>query len=440
MTAHAQRMPERRGVCPGLAAPMQTGDGLLARFAPAGTMTLAAFKHFCAAARTHGNGIVEVSARGSIQVRGLSAVSARPFAAAIAALEIAADDTVPILCNPLAGIAAEEIFDVTPLARELRRTLAKRSAALKLNAKISVAIDGGARLNLARVPADIRLTAKAANGATQLRVAVGGDDARAVALGSVAPEHGVEAACRLLGVLARRGRHARAHDIVAAGGVAVFRSALSSSPALLHAPAFTDGDGDTQDRGKSHRDGQPIALHRLRDGSFACGLGLAFGYADAGALERLADAAATAGARGLRAAPGRTLLTIGLSEQRAPGFVAAAKQLGFITRADDPRLHVLACAGAPLCASAYIAARAMAPAVAAAAAPHLTGDVAVHISGCAKGCARPAAATLTVVGTAGDCALVANGSARDAPFAAAPANELPVAIERYLREREAANV
>ena len=62
MTAHARRLPERRGVCPGLASPLPTGDGLLARFTPAGTMTLAAFKHFCAAARTHGNGIVEVSA------------------------------------------------------------------------------------------------------------------------------------------------------------------------------------------------------------------------------------------------------------------------------------------------------------------------------------------------------------------------------------------
>jgi precorrin-3B synthase len=442
MTAHASTIPERRGVCPGLSAPMPTGDGLLVRFTPIGTIALAAFKHFCAAARVHGNGIVEVSARGSIQVRGLSAVSARQFAAEIAALKIAVEETVPILCHPLAGIDAEEIFDVTMLAMALRRALAERSQANTFAAKVSVVIDGGATLNLARVRADIRLTAQASNGDTVLRVAVGGDEADAVELGVVAPEHGVEAARRLLNVLAERGNHVRARDVIAAEGTAAFREALSSCPALRRPSALADrscakkGHGP---HGLCHA-GQIIALHRLRDGSLACGVGLAFGHADAAALERLADAAATAGASGLRAAPDRALLAIGLSKQSAAGFIAAAEQLGFITRADDPRRHVLACAGAPMCASAYIAARAMAPRIAAAVAPHLDGEVTIHISGCAKGCAYPAAAALTVIGTPGDCALVANGSARDAPFAATPVNELPAAIERYLREREAAHV
>jgi precorrin-3B synthase len=438
MTAHAHRMPERRGACPGLTAPMPTGDGLLVRFAPIGSITLDAFKHFCAAARTHGNGIVEVSARGSIQVRGLSAISAGLFAADIATLKIAAEDAVPILRNPLSGIDAEEIFDVTPLVRELRRTLEKQAVALRLNAKVSLAIDGGAKLNLARVPADVRLTAEAVNGEILLRLGAGGDDANAVALASVAPEHGVEAACRLLGVLAGHGRHARARDIIAIEGAASFREALSSWPALRHAPAARNKN--THDCEAPCRDGQPIAVHRLRDGSLACGLGLAFGHADASALERLADAVATAGAWGLRAAPGRALLAIGLSEQSAAGFSAAAGQLGFVTRADDPRLRVLACAGAPLCASASIAARAMAPAVGTAAAPHLAEEAIIHISGCAKGCAHPAAATLTVVGTSGDCALVANGSVRNAPFATVAVNELPETIKGYLHEREAANV
>jgi precorrin-3B synthase len=440
MTAHARRLPERRGLCPGLASPLPTGDGLLARLTPAGTMTLAAFKHFCAAARTHGNGIVEVSARGSIQVRGLSAVSAGLFAAEMATLKIAAEDTVPILCNPLSAIDAEEILDVTPLARELRQILAQRSAALRLDAKVSVVLDGGAKLNLARVPADIRLTAEAVDSEILLRLAAGGDDASAVAFGFVAPDHGVEAAWRLLDVLAERGRYARARDIIAAEGAAVFREALSSAPALFHMPAPADGNKKIHDRKAPCYDGQPIALHPLRDGSLACGMGLAFGHANADSLEHLADAAARARACGLRAAPGRTLLAIGLSKQNVAGFVAAAEHLGFVTRADDPRLHVLACAGAPFCASAYIAARAMAPAVAEAAAPHLTGEVVVHISGCAKSCAHPTAAALTVVGTAGACALIANGSARDAPFAAAPASELPGAVERYFREREASHV
>jgi precorrin-3B synthase len=438
MTAQARTIPPRRGACPGLSAPMPTGDGLLTRFMPIGTMALATFKRVCAAARTYGNGIVEVTARGSLQIRGLSAASARQFADAIATLEIAQDD-MPILCNPLAGIDADEILDVTPLAFALRQILAQRQAAA-LDAKVSVAIDGGAKLNLARLPADIRLAAESVTGETCLRVAVGGDDASATDLGLVAPEDGAEAAWRLLGVLAERGRHTRARDMIAAEGPGIFRAALSASPALRWAPALADAVGPRPDRKAFWRGAPVIALHRLRNGSLACGIGLSFGHAEACTLERLADAATMAGACGLRAAPDRTLLAIGLTKQGAADFVAAAEQLGFVTRADDPRRHVLACAGAPLCASAYLATRTMARQIAAAAAPTLEGDLMIHISGCAKGCAHPAASALTVVGATGLCTLVANGTARDAPFAAVPVNELPAAIERYLRDRNAARV
>jgi len=382
---------------------------------------------------------MEVTARGSIQIRGLNAVSARQFADEIATLEIAAHDGVPILCNPLSGIDAEEMLDVTSLAFELRRILARWPAAA-LDAKVSVAIDGGAKLNLARVPTDIRLTAQSVNGEAFLRVAVGGDSTGAVDLGQVAPEDGAEAAWRLLGLLAKRRRHVRARDIIAAEGIAIFREALSARPALRWSPACADANKTKQDRQELCRDAPIFALHRLRDGSLARGIGLAFGHAETGALERLADAAAVAGACGLRAAPDRTLLAIGLTKQSAVDFVAAAEQFGFVTHANDPRRHVLACAGAPLCASAYLATREMAPLIGAAAAPFLAGDTTIHISGCAKGCAHPAAATLTIVGASSDCSLVADGSARDTPFASVAAKELPAAIERYLRDHKAPQV
>ena len=72
MTMIAGAIPHRRGACPGLSTPMQTGDGLLVRLLPTGTIPLAAFAALCHAARAHGNGVIEVTSRGSIQVRGLS--------------------------------------------------------------------------------------------------------------------------------------------------------------------------------------------------------------------------------------------------------------------------------------------------------------------------------------------------------------------------------
>lgn len=423
--------PSRRCVCPGLSRPMPTGDGLLVRILPTGTIALDAFAALCAAARAYGNGIIEITARGSIQVRGLTTHSAPAFADAIAALGIAAEDSVPILCNPLAGLDAAEIFDATALAAALRRSLKHQSRAIDLDPKVSVVIDSGTPLNLARVAADIRVRAQMRNGQPALRLAVGGDETSAFDLGFIALDDAVEAVTRLLRVLAKR--RARARNIIAVEGAAGFEDALAF--ARRGSAAQRNGEDGTSietDAAERHRS-DAVGLHALRDGSLACGIGLAFGHAEASTLEKLANAAAAAGARGLRTAPNRSLMAIGLTKEAASHFLAAAAELGFLTRADDPRRHVIACAGAPLCASANIAARAIAPDIAAATAPYLSDGLVIHISGCTKGCAHPGAAPLTVVGTPGDCALIANGSARDAPFAAVPLSELPDVVADHLR-------
>jgi precorrin-3B synthase len=410
----------RRGACPGLSAPMPTGDGLLVRLLPVGTIAFDAFRLLCAAARRHGNGIVEITARGSMQIRGLSLESAPRFADAIGALKIAAADGVPVVSNPLAGLDPEEIFDAARLAADLRQALGKTSLAARLAPKVSVAIDGGGLLGLGRLAADVRLSATSLDGAV-LRISVGGDDASAMKLGTVGPEGGIDAAVRLLEVVARGGRSARARDIIATKGAAYVRSAIAD---LLIA--------DTSP-GHTFDPGEPIGTHRLRDGTLALGIGLAFGHADAGPLQRLTKAAYALGATGLRAAPGRALLIIGLADDGAPRLAATAETLGFIVRADDPRRHVIACAGAPVCSAAHIAARAIAPQIAAIAAPHLGPQFDIHISGCAKGCAHASAAALTVVGSPRGCALIANGSVRDAPFASVAPDQLPAAIGQYAR-------
>ena len=64
--------PSVRGACPSLLEPMETGDGLLARILTAGPMKLKALAGLCTAARTHGNGTMEISARGNFQIRGLA--------------------------------------------------------------------------------------------------------------------------------------------------------------------------------------------------------------------------------------------------------------------------------------------------------------------------------------------------------------------------------
>lgn len=422
--------PLRRGVCPGLSAPLQTGDGLLVRMRTSGSVALAACDRLCMLAAAHGNGIVEITARGSIQVRGLSPASAPRFAAEVATLGIAAEDGVPILINPLAGLA-EEIVDLTASAANLRRALAHGALAARLGPKISVVLDGGGAVGLDALTADVRLRAVRWHDDAVLQVSVGGDAASGVPLGYVAVADGAETAVRLLEVLAKRGRNARAHDILVAEGVTPFHSAVADLLVRNVTPRIEARRADA------------LGVHGLRNGSSAYGIGLAFGHTDAASLRDLIDVAGRAGASGLIPGPGRIVIAVGLSSSRAASeFAAQAERLGFIARADDPRRRVIACAGAPYCLSGHIETRAVAPLVAEAVTPLRNGLATIHLSGCAKGCAHPKKAAMTIVGSPAGCELVADGTARDTPFAVVATQELPAAVANFARaeRREARHV
>src|SRR5258708_39424584 len=167
--------PMRRGASPGLSVPMATGDGLLARLTPAGsTISLTAFAGLSAAARRHGNGIIEITSRGSIQIRGLSAASAPSFAADVSALGIPASDGIPVMTDPLSGLDCGSVLDIEPVAAELRQALDKASFASRLSAKLSIVVDGGGPLHLDDLSADIRLRAVQVDGQVRFHVALGG--------------------------------------------------------------------------------------------------------------------------------------------------------------------------------------------------------------------------------------------------------------------------
>ena len=173
--------PVARGACPRLSEPMQTGDGLLARMVTAGPIPLDQFARLCAAAREHGNGIMEISARGSLQVRGLTPLSAPLFAEAVASLGIELCEGVPVIASPLTGDSAA-LIDADALAARLRRAIAERN--LILAPKVSVVVDAGGRLHLDSLTADIRLRAVNTATGSMLHIALAGDAASAIPLGS----------------------------------------------------------------------------------------------------------------------------------------------------------------------------------------------------------------------------------------------------------------
>jgi precorrin-3B synthase len=406
------RSPMRRGACPGLSAPMATGDGLLARLTPSGvTISLAAFGGLCAAARRHGNGITEVTSRGSIQFRGLSDASAGSFAADVAALGIPANEGIAVMPDPLAGLCEGECLDAGKIADDVRRALSASSLASRLSAKVSVIVDGGGALHLDDVAADVRLRAISEN---RFHVAVGGTASSATAIGAVSSDRAAECVTRLLGLLASVAPGSRMSDAIASIGPGRCRAELSG----IAEPAATPGE---------RLAAEPVGMHRLRSGQVAVGVAPPFGHSDAETLSRLVGEAASGGAAGLRTAPGRALLVIGLSPGAASAFASRAEALGFIVDPADSRRRVIACAGAPICASGEIPARALAPIVARAVrASDAPGPI--HVSGCAKGCAHPSLAPVTIVGRDRACDIHLNGTL----VASAPVDALPEQLGRVL--------
>jgi precorrin-3B synthase len=359
--------PARRGACPSLRAPMQTGDGLLARIRVAGACLsphqLSEIAHL---AQHHGNGLVEITARGKLQVRGLTPASAAPFADAVSAL-IPIETGLVIDLSPLAGLDPQERADPRPLAAAIRTGAA--AWVDRLGPKVSVVIDSGGQVPLDALKADIRLVALS-------------DQLWAVTLGGGKPQQvdadgAIATALALLGALAAMGPDARATDLFPGRSAPVAHTL--NWPARLHL---------------THGHTTPVALP--------------FGSIRGAELVALCDGAMAAGVETMRLAPDHTLLLDDAPET----LIASAAALGFITRHDDPRRHISACIGNQGCASGHIAARDIAGRLG----PHLPPHQTLHVSGCPKGCAHPRPADMTLVGTPAGIGLVIEGSAGDTPI------------------------
>jgi precorrin-3B synthase len=414
-------MSQRRGACPALFTPMQTGDGLLARILPAEGITPTAFAAFCAAARRHGNGTIEVSARGSLQVRGLTIASAPRFADEVAALGVAALGA-PVLSDPLPDDPAA-LIDAAALAANLRAAIA--DANIVLAPKVCVVVDGGGAIHLDALSADIRLRAYAHDGETRLVIAVGGEAATAQIIGSIPIDAAVDVVVEVLRMIAAR-REVRASDILRAEGLGAFIELPHLQPYHIRLAARAQVE--------------IIGAHPLRDGRRALGVGLAFGHAEAETLIALAEFASVHGARAVRPT-GRAFLLIGIAEQDVTALAHEATRLGFVTRADDPRRRIVACPGAPACASGFIPARQVASELAALLSPPqdedsqiLRGNDLIHISGCAKGCAHPQPAALTIVGSERGCGIVERGTARAIPNTYVDPRQLAVHLAQHIDE------
>lgn len=359
--------PVIRGWCPGALRPMLSGDGLVVRLRPAGgRLTRAQAAALATAAQVHGNGLLDLTSRGNLQLRGVSPGSHPDLIADLARAGLVDDDPVAearrnILVTPFADPATDA------LAASLAEALAQGPV---LPGKFGFVVDTGPAPVLTRSPGDIRLERDGTGG---LLLRCDGADLGAPVDAEGAPPAALQLARWFLqagGAPEGRGRMAA---LIARGSTPQGQLAGQIAPAP---PDPEPGPG------------------LVPQGAL---LAVAFGQMQAETL------AALAALGDLRLTPWRMLLIERLDHlPDLPGLIRCA---------DDPLRRVVACSGSPACPQALQPVRPLARRLAAQVLP---GRI-LHVSGCAKGCAHPGRADLTLTATTRGFDLILRGRAGDPP-------------------------
>ena len=355
-----------KGWCPGALRPMLSGDGLVVRIRPrGGRLSAEQVVGIAALAAQHGNGLIDLSSRANLQIRG---VTDTVYDALIAGLQALG------LLDPNAEAEARRNILVTPFwqagdgAQDIAAALAEALAAQdapELPGKFGFAVDTGPVPVLGAASADIRIE-QGLNG-----LICRADGAADGVL--VTPDTAVAAAMSLT------------RWFVQTGGVQDGRGRMAGHVARC-GEKFSD---ENFSYGKS-------SVFQAVPGPHVLGflVGLEFGQIAAATL---------AGLGAVRLTPWRMLLLEGV--QVPPDL------LGLISNADDPLLRVVACTGAPGCPQGLQPTRVLARGLA----RHVPMGSVLHVSGCGKGCAMPKTPAMTLVGQSDGFGFVRAGLASDKP-------------------------
>ena len=340
---------------------MMAADGLVVRIRPReGRLTRTQALGLCDLAETHASGAIALTNRANVQLRSVQPAAHEAVLEALVRLD---------LLDPNASLEARRNILVEPFwtVGDQTKRIAQCLAALlpdlpELPAKIGFAVDAGPAPLLTDASADIRI--------------------ERTGQGLVLRADGAPTGCAVTEAALPEAILALTIWLAAHITPNQRRMALLAPQLPGHWLGTAPNPAGPQPVLGLHPQGTLVAA--------------AFGDLPAKILR-----AALEDATALRITPWRQILLEGTTTlPTAPGL---------ITDPTDPFLRVDACPGAPHCSSATVETRTLARALA----PRSTGTL--HISGCAKGCARARPADRTLVGDEGHFDVVETGAAWDAP-------------------------
>ena len=363
-----------KGWCPNALQPMEAADGWVMRIRPfQNRLTRAQAFGLIDLSQTYGRGVITLTNRANLQLRGIRLDQHHALLDKLIDLEL----VDPTLEEGPAMMCAPDWIPDDPSSILIKGLRQRVPTLPPLPSKFGFAVDMGENSLLSASSADIRFERVHPSvckdfGDNAVLVRVDGAER-----GSVAStlDHALEIALSLIKWFKATGGEGRMAAHVAAHGLPDW--ALIAPPAESHL-AWTPG--------------------RYKIGA---AYGAAFGDIPARQLVRLLE---KTDAPAIRLTPWR-LFILENTDMMADS--------GFIDQANHPLFHIQACIGAPFCKAASVKTRGLAQDMV----PFLEGKkqngmANIHISGCAKGCAHPGEARLTLVGKEGRFDLIRQGSPR----------------------------
>ncbi|MGL4743745.1 MAG: nitrite/sulfite reductase [Dermatophilaceae bacterium] len=349
-------------------------------------------------------GTADISDRQNIQyhwirVEDVPEIWRRLEAVGLQTTEACGDTPRVVLGSPLAGIAADEILDPTPVIDEITRRFVGDPDLANLPRKFKSAVTGHPSLDIVHEINDISLVGVVhPDLGPGYDLWVGGGLSTAPRLAErlgvfVAPEraaevwHGVIRVFRDYGYRRMRTK-ARLKFLVAEWGPQRFRDVLEQEYLGYPLP-----DGPPPARPTTP--GDHVGIHPQKDGRHYVGAAPVVGRVSGEVLTGIAGLMAAAGSDRLRLTPHQKLVILDVPSDAVPALVAGLDTLGLTTAPSPFRRNTMACTGIEYCKLAIVETKATAASAVAElerrladVTDQLDSPVTLNVNGCPNSCAR----------------------------------------------------
>ncbi|MGY1659795.1 precorrin-3B synthase [Geodermatophilus sp. SYSU D00705] len=369
----------RADACPGALQTHPAADGALARVrVPGGLLGAGQLRVLARAARDLGDGALELTSRGNVQLRGLADGAGAELGSRLAAAGLLPSATHERVRNVLASALTGRTgghLDVRPWVAALDAGLRADPATAALPGRFLATLDDG-RGDVAGLGGDVGLLALASD---EVALTLAGTDSglRAFPADAVA--------------LALAAVSAFLDERAAQGGTAWRLAELDDGPERVTARLSRPRTAPVAIPGASGSG--PVGGFEQDDGRIALVGVVPLGRMSATQAELLAGLADE-----VQLTPWRSVVVPDLAEDRVDDAAVDLHRTGMVFDADSPWTRVTACAGRPGCARSLADVRADAVrAVATGTLP--AGGARQHWAGCERRCGRPRGEVVDVVAT-----------------------------------------